>query len=629
MSVLEKKQERTKAKTAIKLAARRLISAANREAEFDSLKSLMTELEKSYDDFLVVNEEFESLVTMEGNNEHSTVNGEDVVTYRENVKKSYMEAQEVFLKRRNEDKSNSMAVETVRTALKLEVMTLTDIMNAAEENLYTETPNISALQLDIKELQELSSSLHGKTSELSLINSSKHEQDMSLIEEIKDILGRSRSQVRAIKLKLHECQHPHERTVHTPAPSTSPTPPSTSPDTSGKDTTTIDAEATTVEDSTAVSSDNVMNVTAPSFVPNPSTSESSQVCSNPLVSTESSFDSNHVIYASGTTVSQSSVINPNTSYQQPIFTNPLLQGQPQNTMSSFPSAGMSPFPSAGMSRSYPSMSIHNPVSSQPVSVPYTQPSHDVQSIFVHPHNPNLQTSFYHPTLGPSTISLPAEPMHYASTSYGHSPRLPSSVQLRKMELPTFNGRRRDWPEFKAIWKSVAESAYHNKTALAHELKRSVKGEASKRIKSVFITKPEAYDMMWNKLESYYEDVGASVQAALDDLHKLKPVAEEDFRGLVELVDEVESAYGQLNELGNLNILTMRDVDQITELLPNHLKVEWRRRYRDITPSEKVRPFVSFMKFLDTEREAVSRMAENQPKLRFKKATHHVDRHGSK
>jgi hypothetical protein len=198
-----------------------------------------------------------------------------------------------------------------------------------------------------------------------------------------------------------------------------------------------------------------------------------------------------------------------------------------------------------------------------------------------------------------------------------------------MELPTFNGRRRDWPEFKAIWKSVAESAYHNKTALAHELKRSVKGEASKRIKSVYITKPEAYDLMWSKLESYYEDVGASVQAALDDLHKLKPVAEEDFRGLVDLVDEVESAYSQLNELGNLNILTMRDVDQITELLPNHLKVEWRRRYRDITPTEKVRPFVPFMKFLNTEREAVSRMAENQPKQRFKKTTHHVDRHGSK
>ena len=88
------------------------------------------------------------------------------------------------------------------------------------------------------------------------------------------------------------------------------------------------------------------------------------------------------------------------------------------------------------------------------------------------------------------------------------------------------------PEFKTVWKSLAETALRNKTVLTHELKRSVKGEASKRLKSVYITKPEAYDIMWQKLESYYEDVGASVQAALDDLHILKPIAGDDFRGLV-------------------------------------------------------------------------------------------------
>ena len=96
---------------------------------------------------------------------------------------------------------------------------------------------------------------------------------------------------------------------------------------------------------------------------------------------------------------------------------------------------------------------------------------------------------------------------------------------------------------------MAESALRNKTALVRELKRSVRGEASKRIKSVYATKPEGYDTMRQKLESYYEDVGASVQAALDDLHMLKPVASEDFKGLVELVDVVESAYNQLSKLG--------------------------------------------------------------------------------
>ena len=135
MSVHEKKQERTKAKTAIKLGARRLIGAVNREVDFESLTDLMLEMEKSYDEFLIINEEFESFVAKEENKEHSIVNGEDLVTYRENVKKSFVEAQEVFLKRRNEDKSKSMAVETVRVALKLEIETLANVITVADENL--------------------------------------------------------------------------------------------------------------------------------------------------------------------------------------------------------------------------------------------------------------------------------------------------------------------------------------------------------------------------------------------------------------------------------------------------------------------------------------------------------------
>ena len=90
---------------------------------------------------------------------------------------------------------------------------------------------------------------------------------------------------------------------------------------------------------------------------------------------------------------------------------------------------------------------------------------------------------------------------------------------------------------------MAESALRNKTALAHELKRSVKGEAGKRIKSVY-----------NQTGSIYHVAG---------IGKL------------------------LRRRRCLHILTMRDVDRITELLPNHLKVEWRRRYRNITPAEKV------------------------------------------
>ena len=75
------------------------------------------------------------------------------------------------------------------------------------------------------------------------------------------------------------------------------------------------------------------------------------------------------------------------------------------------------------------------------------------------------------------------------------------VHLKKMSLPTFSSQKKDSPEFKTVWKQLAEGAIKNKTALAHELKRSVKGEASQTMKSVYVTKPEAYDGMWRKLEA--------------------------------------------------------------------------------------------------------------------------------
>ena len=73
---------------------------------------------------------------------------------------------------------------------------------------------------------------------------------------------------------------------------------------------------------------------------------------------------------------------------------------------------------------------------------------------------------------------------------------------------------------------------------------------------------------------------------------------------------------------------MRDVDFITELLPSHLKVEWRRNYRDMSSTEKVHPFIPFMKFLEGEREAVVRIAEVQPR-RKKRNSFFTKNQGSK
>ena len=59
--------------------------------------------------------------------------------------------------------------------------------------------------------------------------------------------------------------------------------------------------------------------------------------------------------------------------------------------------------------------------------------------------------------------------------------------------------------------------------LATELKRAVKGTvAENRIKSVSVTRPEAYDFMWKKLNAYYDNTGAIVSEALEALSLLQP-----------------------------------------------------------------------------------------------------------
>ena len=74
MSVVEdKKQERTKAKQHVTKASRRLTGAVDRNADIDVLTALMVELEKVYDDFCVIDEEYETLVSNEEHAEHQIV----------------------------------------------------------------------------------------------------------------------------------------------------------------------------------------------------------------------------------------------------------------------------------------------------------------------------------------------------------------------------------------------------------------------------------------------------------------------------------------------------------------------------------------------------------------------------
>jgi hypothetical protein len=135
MNVEDKKQERSKAKMAV--AARRLIGAYNRECEYDILKDSMFELEKVFDDFFVINEEYELIVSDEKYAEHRVVNGEDIKTYRDNVKRCYQEARSVFVsvKTTIEQKARQQSAGPVKVALKNDICRIRELITVVDERV--------------------------------------------------------------------------------------------------------------------------------------------------------------------------------------------------------------------------------------------------------------------------------------------------------------------------------------------------------------------------------------------------------------------------------------------------------------------------------------------------------------
>ena len=196
----------------------------------------------------------------------------------------------------------------------------------------------------------------------------------------------------------------------------------------------------------------------------------------------------------------------------------------------------------------------------------------------------------------------------AASSESFIPTLPSlSSSVKRIELPDFSGQRKDWPEFKSMFRHLAEAVIPSEQALAFELKRHVKAPADALIQSIFCTKKGAYQNMWKRLGEVYDDPGASITSALSRLYALQKPGD-DFRNIVYFINEIENIYAQLEELQQLDCISIRDVDNINSLLPLNMKMEWNRSYTKLPIEFKTKPFKPFMEYLGNERAAIIRVA---------------------
>lgn len=187
-------------------------------------------------------------------------------------------------------------------------------------------------------------------------------------------------------------------------------------------------------------------------------------------------------------------------------------------------------------------------------------------------------------------------------------------RFKKAPLPTFNGERREWPEFRAVWLSYAYSEVDSEEERAWNLKQSLKGDALSHVKAILVNQPLAHERMWKRLEGLYSDASVAVRTAFIELERLKLVAEGDIKGLVEFVNTVEMCYSQLGEVKQLSSVTPAQVDMIKAKLPPIIKREWMRVFNSLSTTQKIHPFTSLMKFLEEERNmCIREMTEEQPK----------------
>ena len=182
-------------------------------------------------------------------------------------------------------------------------------------------------------------------------------------------------------------------------------------------------------------------------------------------------------------------------------------------------------------------------------------------------------------------------------------------RYKEAPIPTFDGDRSRWGEFKSIWLRYAESEYSNDSDRAYALGITLSGNAKTLVRSIRSDQFNAHSRMLSRLDRVYGDVSHAIQHCYNQLKALRQVKEGDYSALVEFVSEIESVYSQLGDINQLRAITMYQIDEVSELLPPNVEREWLKEYRDLDEQNKVHPFSAFMDFLDRERDVSLRKSE--------------------
>ena len=119
-----------------------------------------------------------------------------------------------------------------------------------------------------------------------------------------------------------------------------------------------------------------------------------------------------------------------------------------------------------------------------------------------------------------------------------------NFQLQKIPMTSFNGDIRDYPSFKNDLLKYVLPCIENTDASSYVLSSCLKGEPLQLVKNV----GDDIGAMWRRLDEVYGNPAKVVDIIMNEIKRLEPVAENDYCGLIALIDMVESGYMDLARL---------------------------------------------------------------------------------
>ncbi|XP_071954191.1 uncharacterized protein [Antedon mediterranea] len=175
----------------------------------------------------------------------------------------------------------------------------------------------------------------------------------------------------------------------------------------------------------------------------------------------------------------------------------------------------------------------------------------------------------------------------------------STLQLKKMDLPRFEGNVRRYARFKEDFKTFVIPVTHPKQ-LSFALRQTL-GQAPLKILGPV---EDNIDLMWERLDERYGDKVKLVDTIVSELEQKREIKDGEDNKLVTYIDKVEASYHDLKRAGlEREISNSKVVGEIEKKLPPSVFGRWvRHMHEEANGVDKTDRFPELLKFGESQHE---------------------------